>query len=289
MKRVQQNSKLSIKPHNYYPGDSSYVLFYTTNPSFGTIIRKIDDEEYMELSWEQLKMMGKGVLQYKVNNTGYADDYIVTTDYYIDTNITADDNITIEEVVEVVKKSAIEKVDRAIADKVASVDSEVNKVKEQIKQHQLQSDNLITSQLNALPSMIPTIDSEGYVSEYNTTTHQHQKTTKNLKGAKGDKGEKGKDGFLKQVTQEKNDTTFALIPNVMHVWGKVETLTLTLTKNPRADIVSEYAFQFSSPTNKATTLSISDVKWLNNEVPILRAGKTYQGSIVNGVIVMMEA
>lgn len=289
MKRVQQNSKLCIKPHNYYPGDSSYVLFYTTNPSFGTIIRNIDDEEYMELSWEQLKMMGKGVLQYKVNNTGYADDYIVTTDYYIDTNITVDDNITIEEVVEVVKKSAIEKVDRAIADKLASVDSEVDKVKESIQQHQLQSDNLITSQLNSLGDKLPTIDAEGYVSEYNTTTHQHQKTNKNLKGAKGDKGEKGKDGFLKQVIQEKNDTTFALIPNVMHVWGEVETLTLTLTKNPRADIVSEYAFQFSSPANKATTLSISDVKWLNNEVPIVRPSKTYQGSIVNGVIVMMEA
>ena len=283
MKRVQQNSKLCIKPHNYYPGDSSYVLFYTTNPSFGTIIRNIDDEEYMELSWEQLKMMGKGVLQYKVNNTGYADDYIVTTDYYIDTNITVDDNITIEEVVEVVKKSAIEKVDKAIADKVASVDNEVDKLKEQIKQHQLQSDNLITSQLNALPSMIPTIDSEGYVSEYNTTTHTHQKTNKNLKGAKGDKGD---DGYLRQVTHGKSDTTFALTPNVMHVWDEVETLTLTLSPNTKEGALAEYAFQFTSPANKATTLSISNVKWLNNEVPLIRAGKTYQGSILNGIIVI---
>lgn len=286
MKRVQQNSKLYIKPHNYYPGDGSYVLFYTTNPSFGTIIRNIDSEDGMELSWEQLKMMGRGVLNYKVNNPGYADDYTVTTDYYIDTNITVDDNITIEEVVEVVKKEAIKKVDKAIADKVASVDNEVDKVKEQIKQHQLQSDNLITSQLNALPSMMPTIDSEGYVSEYNTTTHQHQKTTKNLKGAKGDKGD---DGYLRQVTHGKSDTTFALTPNVMHVWDEVETLTLTLSPNTDENRLAEYCFQFSSPTNKATTLSISDVKWLNNEVPILRAGKTYQGSIVNGVIVMMEA
>ena len=133
MKRVQQNSKLYIKPYNYYPGDGSYVLFYTTNPSFGTIIRNIDSEEGMELSWEQLKMMGKGVLNYKVNNPGYADDYTVTTDYYIDTATQVDDNITIEEVVEVVKKSAIEKVDKAIADKLASVDNEVDKVKEQIK------------------------------------------------------------------------------------------------------------------------------------------------------------
>ena len=286
MKRVQQNSKLYIKPHNFYPGDGSYVLFYTTNPSFGTIIRNIDSEEGMELSWEQLKLMGKGVLNYKVNNPGYADDYIVTTDYYIDTNITVDDDITIEEVVEVVKKSAIEKVDRAIADKVASVDSEVDKVKEQIKQHQLQSDNLITSQLNALPSMMPTIDSEGYVEEYNTTTHTHQKTNKNLKGAKGDKGD---DGYLRVVQHGKSDTTFALTPNTMHVWDEVETLTLTLSPNTKEGALAEYCFQFISPTNKATTLSISDVKWLNDEVPIVRPSKTYQGSIVNGVIVMMEA
>lgn len=283
MKRVQQNSKLYIKPHNYYPGDGSYVLFYTTNPSFGTIIRNIDSEEGMELSWEQLKMMGKGVLQYKVNNPGYADDYTVTTDYYIDTNITADDNITIEEVVEVVKKSAIEKVDRAIADKVASVDNEVDKLKEQIKQHQLQSDNLITSQLNALSSMMPTIDSEGYVEEYNTTTHTHQKTNKNLKGAKGDKGD---DGYLRVVQHGKSDTTFALTPNTMHVWDEVETLTLKLSPNTKEGALAEYCFQFTCPANQPTTLSISDVKWLYDEVPIIRAGRTYQGSIINNIIIM---
>ena len=284
MKRVQKNSTLQIKPYKYVKGGE--VLFYTTNPSFGTTIAEVDSEGYMKLVWEQLKKMGKGVLQHQVNNPETTEDYTVTTDYYIDTNITVDDNITIEEVVEVVKKLAIEKVDKAIADKVASVDSEVDKVKEQIKQHQLQSDNLITSQLNSLPSMMPTIDAEGYVSEYNTTTHQHQKTTKNLKGANGDKGN---DGYLRQVTHGKNDTTFALTPNTMHVWGEVDSLTLTLSPNTDGNRLAEYCFQFTSPTNKATTLSISDVKWLNNEVPLIRAGKIYQGSIVNCVLVMMEA
>ncbi|WP_449024065.1 hypothetical protein [Prevotella pallens] len=284
MKRVQQNSSIRIKPYKYVKGGE--VLFYTTNPSFGTIIRDTDGEGYMVLEWEQLKMMGKGVLNYAVNNPENADDYTVTTDYYIDTATQVDDNITIEEVVEVVKKSAIEKVDRAIADKVASVDSEVDKLKESIHQHQLQSDNLITSQLNALPSMMPTIDSEGYVSEYNTTTHQHQKTTKNLKGAKGDKGD---DGYLLLQQHGTTDTTFALTPNTMHVWGEVETLTLTLSPNTDENKLAEYAFQFTCPTNQPTTLSISDVKWLYDEVPLIRAGKKYQGSIVNGVIVMMEA
>lgn len=284
MKRVQQNSTLRIKPYKFVSG--GYVLFYTTNPSFGTVLKEVDDEGYMELEWEQLKMMGKGVLQYKVNNPENADDYTVTTDYYIDTNITVDDNITVDEVVEVVKKSAIEKVDRAIADKVASVDSEVDKLKESIQQHQLQSDNLITSQLNALPSMMPTIDSEGYVEEYNTTTHNHQKTNKNLKGAKGDKGD---DGYLLLQQHGTTDTTFALTPNTMHVWGEVETLTLTLSPNTDENKLAEYAFQFTCPSNKATTLSISDVKWVDNTIPTIRAGKTYQGSIVEGVIIMIEA
>ena len=284
MKRVQKNSSIRIKPYKFVSGGA--VLFYTTNQFFGTAFTEVDDEGYMELSWDNLKQMGKGVLQYIVNNPENADDYTVTTDYYIDTNITVDDNITIEEVVEVVKKSAIEKVDKAIADKVASVDNEVDKVKEQIKQHQLQSDNLITSQLNALPSMMPTIDSEGYVSEYNTTTHTHQKTNKNLKGAKGDKGD---DGYLRVVQHGKSDTTFKLQPQEYHVWGEVETLTLTLNTDNLEDLLPEYMFEFTSPSNKATVLTISGVRWINNYIPTIQPGKTYQASILNGIIVMEGA
>lgn len=281
MKRIQKNSSIRIKPYKFISG--GYVLFYTTNPSFGTVLKEVDDEGYMVLEWEPLKMMGKGVLQYKVNNPVDADDYTVTTDYYIDTNITVDDNITIEEVVEVVKKSAIEKVDRAIADEVASVHNEVDKVIEQIAQHQLQSDNIITSQLNALPSMMPTIDAEGYVSEYNTTTHQHQKTTKNLRGAKGDKGD---DGYLRQITHGTTDTTFALTPNTMHVWDEVETLTLTLSPNTDENKLAEYCFQFTSPL-KPTKLKLPDnIKW---QAPLLVVSNCiYQVSITNNLAVWGE-
>lgn len=281
MKRVQSNSTLRIKPYKFVSG--GYVLFYTVNPSFGTIIRDTDSEGYMVLEWEQLKMMGKGVLQYKVNNPSNADDYTVTTDYYIDTATQVDDNITVEEVVEVVKKSVIEEVDREIADKFASVDSELDKLKESIQQHQLQSDNLITSQINALPSMMPTIDSEGYVSEYNTTTHQHQKTTKNLKGAKGDKGD---DGYLLLQQHGTTDTTFALTPNTMHVWGEVETLTLTLSPNTDENKLAEYCFQFTSPL-KPTKLKLPDnIKW---QAPLLVVSNCiYQVSITNNLAVWGE-
>lgn len=281
MKRVQQNSTLRIKPYKFVSG--GYVLFYTVNPSFGTIIRDTDSEGYMGLSWDNLKQMGKGVLQYKVNNPSNADDYTVTTDYYIDTATQVDDNITVEEVVEVVTKSVIEEVDREIADKFASVDSELYKLKESIQQHQLQSDNLITSQLNLLPSMMPTIDSEGYVEEYNTTTHQHQKTTKNLKGAKGDKGD---DGYLLLQQHGTTDTTFALTPNTMHVWGEVETLTLTLSPNTDENKLAEYCFQFTSPL-KPTKLKLPDnIKW---QAPLLVVSNCiYQVSITNNLAVWGE-
>lgn len=284
MKRVQQNSSIRIKPHKYIKG--GHVLFYTTNTSFGTIIRDTDSEGYMELSWEQLKMMGKGVLQYKVNNPENADDYTVTTDYYIDTATQVDDNITVDEVVEVVKKEAIEKITQVVKLLIASVDSEVDKLKEIIQQHQINADNLITSQLNSLDDKLPTIDAEGYVEEYNAMTHQLEKTNKNLKGAKGDKGD---DGYLRVVQHGNNDTTFALTPNVIHVWDEVETLTLTLSPNTKEGALAEYAFQFICPSSKATTLSISNVKWVDNAIPTIRAGKTYQGSIVEGVIIMIEA
>ena len=281
MKRVQSNSTLRIKPYKFVSG--GYVLFYTTNPSFGTVLKEVDDEGYMKLSWDNLKQMGRGVLNYKVNNPVDIDDYTVTTDYYIDTATQVDDNITVEEVVEVFKKSVIEEVDREIADKFASVDSELDKLKESIQQHQLQSDNLITSQINALPSMMPTIDSEGYVSEYNTTTHTHQKTTKNLKGAKGDKGD---DGYLLLQQHGTTDTTFALTPNTMHVWGEVETLTLTLSPNTDENKLAEYCFQFTSPL-KPTKLKLPDnIKW---QAPLLVVSNCiYQVSITNNLAVWGE-
>lgn len=125
-----------------------------------------------------------------------------------------------------------------------------------------------------------------------------------LKGAKGDNGErggkgetgktgepgaKGRDGRIALVNHGTNDTTFALTPNVMHVWGEVERLTLSLAPNPEQNILAEYCFQFTSPSGKATTLSISGVSWYDGYIPAIKTGKTYQGSILNGIIILGEA
>ena len=99
----------------------------------------------------------------------------------------------------------------------------------------------------------------------------------------------GVDTRMKLVNHDTNDTTFVLTPNTMHVWGVVKNLTLSLAPNTNPNILAEYCFQFISPSNRATMFSISGVKWANGEMPTIKAGKLYQGRIVNGIAVMLEA
>lgn len=106
------------------------------------------------------------------------------------------------------------------------------------------------------------------------------------KGEKGNPGEKGEPGYFKLVNHGTNDTTFALTPNTMHVWGEVPRLTLTLAPNTDTRFVAEYCFQFTCPAASGTELSLpSSVKWLGN-VFAPKKGQTYQACIVNGFILI---
>lgn len=106
------------------------------------------------------------------------------------------------------------------------------------------------------------------------------------KGDKGEPGEKGEPGYFKLVNHGTNDTTFALTPNTMHVWGEVPRLTLTLAPNPDNRFVAEYAFQFTCPAASGTELSLpSSLKWIG-DVFKPQKGQTYQGCVVNGLLVM---
>lgn len=124
-----------------------------------------------------------------------------------------------------------------------------------------------------------------------------------LKGAKGDNGErgangetgktgepgaKGEDGRIRLVNHGTADTTFALTPNTMHVWGEVETLSLSLAPNTEPNILAEYDFQFTTPANKATEFQLQGVQWVDEVVPTILKGKTYQGSVVNGVAILIN-
>lgn len=106
------------------------------------------------------------------------------------------------------------------------------------------------------------------------------------KGEKGNPGEKGEPGYFKLVNHGTNDTTFALTPNTMHVWGEVPRLTLTLAPNPDNRFVAEYAFQFTCPAASGTELSLpSSLKWIG-DVFKPQKGQTYQGCVVNGLLIM---
>ena len=97
-------------------------------------------------------------------------------------------------------------------------------------------------------------------------------------------GGSGVDARMRLVNHGTQDTTFALTPNTMHVWGEVLKLDLSLEQIVETDVVGEYAFQFTCPNAAGTTLMLpSSVKWMG-EIVIPEKGKTYQASIVNGFI-----
>lgn len=108
------------------------------------------------------------------------------------------------------------------------------------------------------------------------------------KTKKGDKGDPGKDGRIALVNHGTNDTTFALTPNTMHVWGEVERLRLTLAPNTEPNIRAEYDFQFTTPADKVTEFQLQGVQWVDEVVPTILKGKTYQGMVVNNIAILIS-
>lgn len=100
----------------------------------------------------------------------------------------------------------------------------------------------------------------------------------------------GESGIPRQAHHGTGDTTFSLRPNIMEVWGVVSELNLSLAPAIDAEFVTEYLFEFTCPSDKGTSLNLpAELKWYNEYVVVPEAGKTYQASIVNHVIVMGRA
>lgn len=84
---------------------------------------------------------------------------------------------------------------------------------------------------------------------------------------------------IRIVNHDTNDTTFELTPNILHVWGEVSSLTLTLKEPTDVTIANYYMFEFVSGAT-ATELNLPDtVKWINDLD--IEVNKTYQVSILN--------
>ena len=80
-----------------------------------------------------------------------------------------------------------------------------------------------------------------------------------------------------------SDTTFELTPNVLHRWGEVASLTLTLGEETPG-VLNEYMFQFTSGAT-ATQLQLPEaVRW--NATPEVSANTVYQVSIVDNLAIM---
>lgn len=84
------------------------------------------------------------------------------------------------------------------------------------------------------------------------------------------------------ISHGTSDTTFALTPNILHIWGTVTSLTLTLATPSDATVINEYMFEFTSGST-ATTLSLpATVVWDKDKGDIsIESGYVYQVSILN--------
>ena len=81
------------------------------------------------------------------------------------------------------------------------------------------------------------------------------------------------------------ETTASITPNILHVWGEIAELNLTLSEGEDG-VVNEYMVQFTSGAT-ATTLELPDnIQWM--ATPIIQANKTYQLSIVNNLGIIGE-
>lgn len=82
------------------------------------------------------------------------------------------------------------------------------------------------------------------------------------------------------VNHGTSNTTFALTPNVLHVWGEVTALTLTLATG-EAGVVNEYMFKFYSGSTPTTLNLPSTVQWVQ---PLTcQQDKYYEVSIIDNL------
>lgn len=137
MEHLYKGSELRIKPQGFVEGGQ--VTFFTVNPKFGTILlTATDDEGYMFLSWPHLQYMGRGVLQYKVNNPTTGLDRLITTEYYIDSDLEVDDTETLGNVSDRIESTVsgklTEKIDEGIEKVTRSAQEQVDSASNRIKE-----------------------------------------------------------------------------------------------------------------------------------------------------------
>ena len=93
-------------------------------------------------------------------------------------------------------------------------------------------------------------------------------------------------GAYAEINHGTSDTTFTLTPNTFHVWDEVASLDLSFAEE-QVGVANEYLFQFTSGAT-ATTLTLPDVKWANNNAPTIAENMIYQVSVLKGLASVLE-
>lgn len=244
MEHLYKGSELRIKPQNFEVGGQ--VTFFTVNPKFGTILTATDDEGYMYLSWPHLQYMGRGVLNYKVNNPTTGLDRLITTEYFIDSDLEVSDTETLGNVSVRIEntvsgklgekiKEGIDNVTRSAQEKLGTVDSRLTEIQ------------------NDLVNRCPYVGGDYYVYNYDRTTGTTKKTSLFVKGQDG---RDGIDGRSKEVRHNPTETDVTIRSGEFHVWEEVESLNITLQPASNSPFLDEYGFSFKTGANRDVRVSL---------------------------------
>lgn len=252
MEHLYKGSELRIKPQGFVEGGQ--VTFYTVNPRFGTILTATDDEGYMFLSWPHLQYMGKGVLQYKINNPHTGLDRLITTEYFIDSDLEVEDTETLGNVSDRIEntvstklgekiKEGIDRVTRSAQEKLGTVNSALEEVNTKVTEKLGTVDSRLTDIQNDLTTKCPYVGGDYYVYNYDRTTGTTKKTSLYVKGQDG---RNGIDGRSKEVRHQPTETDVTILSGEFHVWEEVESLNITLQPASNSPFLDEYGFSFKT-------------------------------------------
>lgn len=266
MEHLYKGSELRIKPQGFVEGGQ--VTFFTVNPKFGTILTATDDEGYMFLSWPHLQYMGKGVLNYKVNNPTTGLDRLITTEYYIDSDLEVEDTETLGSVSDRIESTVsgkltekidkgIEKVTRSAQEKLGTVDSALEDVNTKVTEKLGTVDNRLTQIQDDLTTKCPYVGGDYYVYNYDRTTGNLKKTSLYVKGQDG---RDGVDGRSKEVRHQPTETDVTIRSGEFHVWEEVESLNITLQPAPNSPFLDEYGFSFKTGSTAPRISLPSNIK-----------------------------
>nr|DAN31765.1 MAG TPA: hypothetical protein [Caudoviricetes sp.] len=266
MEHLYKGSELRIKPQGFVEGGQ--VTFFTVNPKFGTILTATDDEGYMFLSWPHLQYMGRGCLNYKINNPHTGLDRLITTEYYIDSDLEVSDTETLGNVSDRIENTVsgkltekidagIEKVTRSAQEKLGTVDSALEDVNTKVTQKLGTVDTRLTEIQEDLTQKCPYVGGDYYVYNYDRTTGSQKKTSLYVKGQDG---RDGIDGRSKEVRHQPTDTTVTINSGEFHVWEEVESLNITLQPASNSPFLDEYGFIFKTGSTAPRISLPSNIK-----------------------------